>query len=548
MRKERNRSYRKVGYTSTIRLVFIAFGIVLLTQSCYKDRFGVDKISGGEWDPTLAAPIVNSRLTMEDIKDLSGGIWGDDPSGLVSLIYRDTLLTDISTDLVIIPDQKSDSIFPYTLPINILPGDSDYTYFVHSHRFAMPPNMDIDSIMFKEGTIEVSFKTNINHDCKIEIVVPRLKKYGITNFKQIVYVPYDGNPTRTVTVSYPLVDYSMGLDDDGFGNKVFTQIIQVKTLMSSLPNLSPNYWFEVSQELKDLDYFAAFGFFGQTQLNLSASTISIGLFKNNYIGNVFLEDPVLTLDVENSYGTDFDFVFDEMYVTREATKMDLTSPMLPSLPLNGVPVSDYGTTKKTAFVFDKTNSNIVDAVNLNPHELYLDAHVKSNPTWSTFTRNFVNDTNVINVFTELEMPFHGKALDFTISDTSKFSLDAIDEIRSLELRINTRNLFPIDGLLQIYFADSNGVAIDSAFVSGGSLVLNSASVGPAPDYRAVTPANQTAVVTLDGSRLANLFKMEKIIVNASISTVNGGNDIMKIYSDYYVDVVISSKADIYVEF
>lgn len=61
------------------------------------------------------------------------------------------------------------------------------------------------------------------------------------------------------------------------------------------------------------------------------------------------------------------------------------------------------------------------------------------------------------------MPLSIIAQDFSIRDTAelKETLKGLDIFDYLELKIKTTNGFPLEGSLDLYFADANGVILDS---------------------------------------------------------------------------------------
>jgi hypothetical protein len=158
--------------------------------------------------------------------------------------------------------------------------------------------------------------------------------------------------------------------------------------------------------------------------------------------------------------------------------------------------------------------------------------------------NFVLDTSHIAFDVLLELPFYGRALSVDLRDTSDVNIDAsanIDYLESLTLNLNTSNGFPVDAYLQIYFADSNGVAYDSVFSTGRQMV-RAGIVGPAPDYRVTSKTHYMAKIPLSQSQLDSYKKAEKMIISAQVSTIDQGKKVVKIYSGYSVYVELAARA------
>jgi len=101
-------------------------------------------------------------------------------------------------------------------------------------------------------------------------------------------------------------------------------------------------------------------------------------------------------------------------------------------------------------------------------------------------------------------------------------------------------MFPADAYVQFYLADSNYVILDSLLPYNEQLLI-SALVGPPPEYRTYSPLNKTTVVVLSGDKLNTLFNSKKIIFAAKLSTSEQGQKVVKIYSDYGIDIKLALK-------
>jgi hypothetical protein len=184
----------------------------------------------------------------------------------------------------------------------------------------------------------------------------------------------------------------------------------------------------------------------------------------------------------------------------------------------------------------------VDLINLNPDRVRFKTQVTSNPNWSSLNKNFLLDTGAIDIKATLTVPMFGKALDAFITDTFDLDIESIDELRKLEIRINAYNAFPTEASVQLYFADSNRVLLDSVF-SQEEMIIESGVVGPAPDYKVTQPTHKLTVIDLSEAKLENLYTATKGIVKIRVNTYNQAQDFIKLYSDNYVDVKVAFKAD-----
>jgi hypothetical protein len=117
----------------------------------------------------------------------------------------------------------------------------------------------------------------------------------------------------------------------------------------------------------------------------------------------------------------------------------------------------------------------------------------------------------------------------------------------MEFRINTDNGFPVDAVMQLYFADENNVILDSLLIPAQQ-VLAAAPVGPGPDYRVTQPTHARVEARIEQPRLMNLEPTKKVFVVAKCATIYNGTQIVKIYSDYALDVRVGVRAQFKVDF
>ena len=518
--------------------LFILFFSVILLHSCYKDRFGFDKIAGGTWDPTIAAPVISSELTMDKMTKNDTDSWITYPGGMLGLIYRDSFFSQTGTDLVTLPDQQDDTSFVLKLPNGMSPGDSTSKWFQMNSQISFMTGEILDSLLIKTGLLNVSITTNLNHDGRFEVIIPQLSKYGV-NFRGVIPFTYNGGASNTISASFPINLHLLNLIS---GN--LTQYVKVTVNKGINANLN-SYSFNIDESITNITYYQAFGYFHQHTIDLDEAEINLSVFETNTIGDLVLEDPKVNLKVFNSYGLPLDLTFSKIQVEREGITYPLTSSLLPTLGLNYPLYSSPFTYSETTFKFDASNSNVKALFNLNPKKLVIKGSIKSNPS-GTIIPNYVLDTSRIGLMVDVELPLYGKALKFNIVDTTEFSVNDVQEIENLDFYINTYNSFPAEASLQIYLLDADSNVIDSLFAANNN-IINAAVPGDAPDYRTSSKVHKLTVSTFNGAKLRKLDKVEYMAFKATISTADAGTRIVKIYSDYSVDFKVAIKVKLNVD-
>lgn len=531
----------KIGLKS---LIIILLSISFL-QSCYKDRLKIDKITGGEWNPNLAAPLFYGDLNMTKLVENSSEIWREDPDGLLSLIYIGDTISDLADNIFTISNQNNDTAIAFSLPPGMFPGDSTSKYVLLEPKFTPTGSERIDSVLIKSGILSVEVTTNINHSSYVEITIPQLKKYGASGqtFKEKINIPYTGGTSTTVTKQIPLNEYMFSVNMNGSTDNIVKEYAKIFVLRGNGADNSA-YTFNINQNMLSLDYYKSYGFFAQHTINVTRTTIPISLFDNLHYSQIMIEDPKLTLRFKNSYGMPMDMTFTDLFVEKDGVTRDIVSSILPTMPLNYPNFSHVGYIDTTAYVFNKDNSNIIDIINFNPKKLIYEGKVLSNPT-GVITNNFVLDTSKVKINAELEIPLYGRALDFTLNDTSKVDFSStfdINQIRSIDLNLNTLNYFPLESRLQIYLSDSTKTVYDSIF-DVETEIVGAAIVGPPPAYRTDLPTHKLTTIKLTNQKLQNFLDARYIIISSKSNTYDSGNKIVKIYSDYKISVELSGKGE-----
>ena len=537
--------FGKWKHPKLILLTFLALS--LITNSCYKDRLDLDKIAGGKWNPELAAPIAYADLTMTRMIKDSKTTWKEYPDGLLSLIYRENAVSDIADKVITFPDQQNDTTISFNLDPYMQVGDSAFKYIFFNTKFEGRNNERLDSILIKSGYVEFEVTTNLNHDGYLEVTIPTMTRYGVT-FRKRIDFEYTGGNSTTIKVTVPLDDYYLTLDNSGGQHNHLTEYVKVSATKLNTPDNSP-YTFELKQEIKELTYYLAMGYFHQHTITIDETKIPIDLFDNQTAGSIFMEDPHMYITLTNSYGLPSEITFDELYAERDGVKLDITSSLLPTLNINYPAFTNIGGSDTSIYHFNAGNSNIIDIIQMNPTQLVFDGFVNTNPT-GTPVNNFVLDTSHIVVDVELEIPLYGRAVNFELHDTTDINTGDVSnssKIKALTLNVNSDNGFPIDVFVQIYFTDSLNNIIDSVFQSESNF-LKAAPVGPAPDYRVTAKEHHLARIVLNNDQIENYNKAKKLIIAAKATSINSGQSVVKIYSDYSVFIEVAAKAEYETDF
>jgi len=492
------------------------------------------------WEPNFSLPLIHSKLNLSKVLGVTkvDSFLNEDPNHFLTLIYRNNIYSQYATDVFKINDQNYAQNYNFSLPTTISSVSVSYTDSIVFNA----DNMILDSMLLKAGSLNAQMNATIVNDALIEIKMPTATKNGVP-LSVVINQPYTGVP---LNITYPTIDLTgYKLTFNNTGGTTNWLPINYKVTLTNVIGSPALYNFNFSSSFQNLKYSKMWGYLNQKAFLFPLDTLSIDIFKNSWFGHFMLEDPKFKVNVHNSFGFPLSMVFDLVQAYNPKTPATVNVTGVPN-PFNINSPTSLGQVAQTSFELNKNNSNIVSAVNITPHFFAYHFSGLANPT-GIYQQNFILDTSSFKVDVEMDMPLFGKAWDFLIQDTVNFKIDKIEELVSANFKINISNGFPIDAKIQIVITDSLYTPLDSLFSGGPQDVIKSGNIGAAPDYRVTSPTNKFTPVILPQDRLVKLSHARKMLIRSTLNTKNNGADIMKIYSDYLIDVRLAVQAQLKVD-
>jgi hypothetical protein len=514
-------------------LIFLIFS----TTSCVKDEFNIDNIATSEWSPNVAAPIINSNLNMWDIMNDydSTEVFEEYNTKLIYLVYQGNIATNKMENYINIPSQnQSFSQITINIPGGNLSSDYEVT---HNYTFtlSLPNGMIIDTMVLKSLDLSLNINHNINYPIDVD--------FSINN------ATVNGSP-HNESFSVPSLDYDYNKHYNNIklrlgANNQLSFDIKITIHGNGSANLSP-YYFILSIGMNNFSFSRLFGNLGNYNLNLDNDTITIDLYNNHFDGIINWEDPKIFLNIANSVGAPVNINLNQITAHRTnppANTVNITTSIPNPWTAIYPSLAEIGQSKISYQQINKSNSNIVDAFNISPNSIDIIANAQIN---SNSHSNFVIDTSRLHLNGRVELPFHGKAKDFTLIDTVDLDLGDSTYFKYVDwfmFKILTNNFYPIDADVQVYLLDSLNNVIDS-IIPADQRIVNSGVVGPGPDYRVLTPSAKMTTNKFEGSRKDALVNVRKALIKAVLNTTDHGSSIVKIYSYEYVNVRVSAQAQL----
>lgn len=160
--------------------------------------------------------------------------------------------------------------------------------------------------------------------------------------------------------------------------------------------------------------------------------------------------------------------------------------------------------------------------------------------------NIVSNTSRIDADIEIEIPLEFTATNLTLKDTiDGVDINDADKVMNAAVVITAKNGYPLDVTVEnIQLTDASYNVIDeikdNEVIDAASVYTSGANVGVV-DPNSIKEVSHE--IKLTQSQIANLNKTENIIINAIVSTQNGGIPV-KLKGDYELKFTISVQAQL----
>jgi hypothetical protein len=551
------------------KIITIIISIVLVLGACKKKEISLDQINTPLLEPSFALPIGYAKLNLGDIErefDVNNFIYNNN-TNLFEIIYRDRLFELSANDLINIPVQNYSNA--YSMPVSsqtaLVGGGAGFTTTYSDQSaiaFTVPNGGQLDSVIIQTGSLNIDLSSDFMHSAVITITIPSLVKNGVV-LQQTMNVNYSGSTPVLDNASIDLSGYTIDLTDGGTTDNTFNVALNFQ-VTSSGNAVSGTEQMTVDMQLSVGAFDAIWGYLGQQTNILSQDTSNITLFNDLAGGQVHFEDPQINLTIGNTAGVEVQTQFSAVFAPDNSTNVNLGGAGLTTIPLIAR-ANNPGDTSITNHLVDNSNTSptLSDLLDEGPGEIVYSSTATSNP--NGFTNNFVLGDAIVWCEAEVVLPIFGWARNFTLSDTTDLDVaDAlgidstynltIEDVDKAMLRIIVDNGLPVDAGLQLYFADSNFVIIDSLFqtTSGIENVFDQGIVDfslPLTDPnhgKVIQSTRKITDVIVSQALISKLINgnAKKLIYKSRALTneANSGQNV-KIFPEYTVEIKVSAKVD-----
>lgn len=517
-------------------------------------------------DPSFALPLGNVSLNLGNLEqnlDANNFVYNHG-TNLFEIVFNDRIFELSANDMINIPSQTYNNTFTLSganqASLLGLPIGSPITFTQSfTNTFTIGNGALLDSIIIQSGQLIVDLSSEFMHNSTVEINIPSLTLNG-TPLQQSYPLNYTGSSPVTSNAIIDISGYTLDLTNNGTTTNSFNMNIPLQ-IINSGNGLLGNEKLTSNLQLDISSFYAIWGYLGQQTNILNQDTSQITLFDDLAGGQIHFEDPQIRLSIGNTAGLDVQAQFSAVFAPNNSTTVNLGGSGLTTIPtITGA--TSPGDTAITTHTIDNNNTapSLTNLLDEGPGEIVYSSTATTNP--NGVSNNFVLGDAIVWCDAEVILPLFGWARNFTLIDTTDFNVAnifgidsssnlTVEDVDKAQVRIIVDNGLPIDAGVQIYFADTNHVIIDSLF-SGIENIFEKGQVNftlplTDPNHGKVTQSTkkitdieltQVLIKKLVNNNVKRLIYKARGLTNDA----NSGQNV-KIYPEYTVDIKASAKVD-----
>lgn len=499
----------------------------LVLGGCAKDvDFGmVDDIS---FSPSATVPVLNAKLTLEDLVADESGVLQVDSTNAMRIYFRqDSVFNYTNTQLLQVPDQK-----PIPLVLNeALP------FLRVGLGLGTIAGAELFDVFFKTGRLALKVDASGPAPTAIDF---RLTWHNAQVNGQVLDTVFSLAPGQTQLLdSAFLIGAIVDLTAGGQG----VNFIDLELAIENPADIPSGFNYNCEIGLRNLEVDAATGYFGNRVVNAPNGDFRFeipGL--ENFSGGFALTNPSLKLIVTSSTGIPLD-----IHTNFTGENRDRERLRLDALAFRLASASAVGQSIVSTYLLDANTSNVAEFLSLLPQQILYSGFAEVNPMGKTSTANFISADSRVVVDFEADIPLELRLENMrfrqTIEDVA-LSFDQSELFESMTLYFRSVNEIPFDLGVSIAFLDSvTGDSINGTFLQ----ILSPAQVDA--NGRVIAPYRGDDEVVLDAAQIAALMRSSALRFEARLSTDNQGQQEVKMYSDYslQLQMAIDAKLNVRVD-
>lgn len=198
------------------------------------------------------------------------------------------------------------------------------------------------------------------------------------------------------------------------------------------------------------------GKLSQTRLNTGLQEIDIDIRDTTLDGDIQFQDPKIHFDISNSFGVPVGLQVNRVYLVNHSDESaEITSALFDDLVLIESPDFDeIGSTVTQRITLDRTNSNVLEVASTDIKDLFYDIDIVLNPDTEDEVF-FVTDSSKAQIDALVDLSFDATVQDLRVERVLDVSLDGLDTLDFLRLKMYVENEVPLAVSPELQFGSSS---------------------------------------------------------------------------------------------
>ncbi|MEG1499079.1 MAG: hypothetical protein RSA02_04955 [Bacteroidales bacterium] len=506
-------------------LILIIIAASLSTACFRKEDFDMGMLAK-EQDVSydLAVPMMDTRLTIENLMDMDGGLFVPDQDGLVHLIYAqpNVFVYEVGK-LITVPNLSVLSIstgnIPYCKVDSVIKIERRDTLFYPIN--GLPVDARIEEIILDTAFLNLEVNNTLGIPLEVAFQVDNMRDASRNPIKFQYTIPAKGRLMEHLLLKQISLMIQGGVEDP-------PKIIVSTSIVAHLDqasNVFPNFQYgsvSAKASIQKMLYNSIKGYLGKYPLQV-AGVVDVPGLANITIQRFKFYKADLRM-ITGLFGLSCPLRINNATVM--ALFKGLASRSIPLMPKDydvPYPLPTDVPMNKVSEIF----TPIQDLLQNLPYQFRYNLQGSLNPEENGNITNVMQRNSKIAFDLICDVPLWLSAENYVLSDTIKFGpIKEVSMIHRFEIKALITNAFPIDAIVSLSFLNAKNQVLfnllDLDTIAGGE-------VGPAPDLHVIKPHTSTIATVLDSLEVAQLAETSQIILKARLDSKNKKE--VKIYTN-----------------
>ena len=500
----------------------LVFVLAALFGSCLRQEdFNRDMFADSGIDYDIAIPLTDTKLTMENLIDLKGGLFVPDDTSLLHIVYA---MEPVQKGLVkpVTLEQTSPFVLSTAeIPYRCLKDTLINIPFSDTIQFDLQGlDARVRTLHFTAAQMLMKAQNSFRFPMDLEMRLENVK----TQDGQSVTYRYRTSASSQGDTVINMQDIRVEMPEMQTPYIVMTGTAKVTVLRVEGDSNFYTGSLYISSNLREMDFWRADGYFSSFSYEIDGQMSIAGLGLERMKNINFEEAHIITDLMVNGVSAPLRLTNTEFWI-HNAEGSPTKIPLFPENYEVAVPAFNDDPLEKTS----QESKEMVDMLIDRPEKITYQITGMLNPDNDTSQMQAIQKGGFLSVGLTCDVPLHFSADHYALCDTMEVSLDDLDEnteLRYFDVKSIVKNAFPLDVVFSLHFLDAGYNKLFSLFhddlVAGGK-------IGPAPGLHVIEPTVVNFEDILDLGEMKLAKQMHYVAVEARISTTDQQK--VKVYVD-----------------